>query len=179
MNLGVLKEDKVNILVHGHEPTLSDVLVAAFDGVDTTYAVTQTAIVRLSPDPASLPYAFSYDDTPFEMRATADGVYVLGYASLRAFSPELAPIATLDLREQAPRSVTLGLLALAAVFIIVLVILGPRAWTEPYSKFILIGGSILFLALGILCTRMGRDGIKIGVMIIILAVCLFILGILV
>ena len=29
MNLGVLKEDQVNILVHGHEPTLSDVLVAA------------------------------------------------------------------------------------------------------------------------------------------------------
>jgi carbon-monoxide dehydrogenase catalytic subunit len=28
-NLGVLKEDEVNILVHGHEPTLSDVLVAA------------------------------------------------------------------------------------------------------------------------------------------------------
>jgi carbon-monoxide dehydrogenase catalytic subunit len=29
MNLGVLKADQVNILVHGHEPTLSDVLVAA------------------------------------------------------------------------------------------------------------------------------------------------------
>jgi carbon-monoxide dehydrogenase catalytic subunit len=29
MNLGVLKEDEVNILVHGHEPTLSDVVVAA------------------------------------------------------------------------------------------------------------------------------------------------------
>jgi carbon-monoxide dehydrogenase catalytic subunit len=29
MNLGVIKEDEVNILVHGHEPTLSDVLVAA------------------------------------------------------------------------------------------------------------------------------------------------------
>jgi carbon-monoxide dehydrogenase catalytic subunit len=29
MNLGVLKEDQVNILVHGHEPTLSDVIVAA------------------------------------------------------------------------------------------------------------------------------------------------------
>jgi len=28
-NLGVLKKDEVNILVHGHEPTLSDVLVAA------------------------------------------------------------------------------------------------------------------------------------------------------
>lgn len=29
MNLGVLKDDEVNILVHGHEPTLSDVIVAA------------------------------------------------------------------------------------------------------------------------------------------------------
>lgn len=28
-NLGVLKKDEVNILVHGHEPTLSDVIVAA------------------------------------------------------------------------------------------------------------------------------------------------------
>ena len=29
VNLGVLKEDEVNIIVHGHEPTLSDVIVAA------------------------------------------------------------------------------------------------------------------------------------------------------
>ncbi len=29
VNLGVLKKDEINILVHGHEPTLSDVLVAA------------------------------------------------------------------------------------------------------------------------------------------------------
>lgn len=29
MNLGVLKENEVNVLVHGHEPTLSDVIVAA------------------------------------------------------------------------------------------------------------------------------------------------------
>jgi carbon-monoxide dehydrogenase catalytic subunit len=29
VNLGVLKADEVNILVHGHEPTLSDVIVAA------------------------------------------------------------------------------------------------------------------------------------------------------
>lgn len=28
-NMGVLKEDKVNILVHGHEPTLSEMIVAA------------------------------------------------------------------------------------------------------------------------------------------------------
>lgn len=28
-NLGVLREDQVNIIVHGHEPTLSDVVVAA------------------------------------------------------------------------------------------------------------------------------------------------------
>jgi carbon-monoxide dehydrogenase catalytic subunit len=29
VNLGVLKKDEVNIVVHGHEPTLSDVMVAA------------------------------------------------------------------------------------------------------------------------------------------------------
>jgi len=29
VNLGVLKEDEVNLVVHGHEPTLSDVIVAA------------------------------------------------------------------------------------------------------------------------------------------------------
>ena len=73
--------------------------------------------------------------------------------------------------------VILGLLALAFVFILVLVILGPRAWTEPYSKFVLIGGSIILLAIGILCTRMGKDGVTVGVMTIILAVGLFILGI--
>jgi carbon-monoxide dehydrogenase catalytic subunit len=28
-NLGILKEDEINIIVHGHEPTLSDVVVAA------------------------------------------------------------------------------------------------------------------------------------------------------
>ena len=28
-NLGVLKEDEVNVLVHGHEPTLSDIIVSA------------------------------------------------------------------------------------------------------------------------------------------------------
>ena len=75
--------------------------------------------------------------------------------------------------------VILGLLALAFVFILVLIILGPRVWTEPYSKFVLIGGSIILLALGVLCTRMGRDGVTIGVMTIILAVGLFVLGILI
>ncbi len=29
VNLGVLKEDEVNIVVHGHEPTLSEMVVAA------------------------------------------------------------------------------------------------------------------------------------------------------
>jgi carbon-monoxide dehydrogenase catalytic subunit len=29
MNLGVLKEDEVNVLVHGHEPTLSEMILAA------------------------------------------------------------------------------------------------------------------------------------------------------
>jgi hypothetical protein len=75
--------------------------------------------------------------------------------------------------------VTLVLLALAVVFIIGLVLLGPRVSTEPYSKFALIGAAILFLALGILCTRMGRDGVIIGVILIISAVGMLILGILI
>ncbi|MFH1782127.1 MAG: anaerobic carbon-monoxide dehydrogenase catalytic subunit [Candidatus Omnitrophota bacterium] len=29
VNLGVLKEDEVNVLIHGHEPTLSDIIVSA------------------------------------------------------------------------------------------------------------------------------------------------------
>ena len=29
VNLGVLKEDEVNIIVHGHEPTLSEMILAA------------------------------------------------------------------------------------------------------------------------------------------------------
>ena len=34
VNLGVLKEDEVNILVHGHEPTLSDMIVTASQDKD-------------------------------------------------------------------------------------------------------------------------------------------------
>ena len=34
VNLGVLKEDEVNLIVHGHEPTLSDVIVAAAQDPD-------------------------------------------------------------------------------------------------------------------------------------------------
>ena len=29
VNLGVLKQDEVNIVLHGHEPTLSEMIVAA------------------------------------------------------------------------------------------------------------------------------------------------------
>jgi hypothetical protein len=75
--------------------------------------------------------------------------------------------------------VILLLLALACVFILVLILLGPRVSTEPYSKFVLIGGSVLFLALGILCIRISREGIIFGVLIIISAVFMLILGILV
>ncbi len=28
-NLGVLKDDEVNIIIHGHEPTLSEMIVVA------------------------------------------------------------------------------------------------------------------------------------------------------
>ncbi len=31
-NLGVLKKDMVNVVVHGHEPTLSEMIVAAIPG---------------------------------------------------------------------------------------------------------------------------------------------------
>ena len=35
VNLGVLAEDKVNIIVHGHEPTLSEMLAVACAGRGT------------------------------------------------------------------------------------------------------------------------------------------------
>ena len=35
-NLGVLSSDKVNIIVHGHEPTLSEMIIAAADDSDLT-----------------------------------------------------------------------------------------------------------------------------------------------
>ena len=34
VNLGVLKKDEVNIIVHGHEPILSEMIVAASQGKD-------------------------------------------------------------------------------------------------------------------------------------------------
>jgi hypothetical protein len=54
----------------------------------------------------------------------------------------------------------------------------PLICVDP-SKFALIGAAILFLALGILCTRMGRDGVAIAVILIISAVSMLILGILI
>ena len=34
VNLGVLKDDQVNVVVHGHEPTLSNMIVAASQAPD-------------------------------------------------------------------------------------------------------------------------------------------------
>jgi len=39
VNLGVLKEDEVNVLVHGHEPTLSDMIVSASQDKEITELV--------------------------------------------------------------------------------------------------------------------------------------------
>ena len=73
----------------------------------------------------------------------------------------------------------LPLLGLAFVFILVLVLFHSRVFaTQLYTKCALIGASVLFLALGIPCTRMGRDGITVAVMLIIVAVCFFVAGIL-
>ena len=75
--------------------------------------------------------------------------------------------------------VVLPLLALALVFILVLVLFRSRVYTtQLYTKCALIGASILFLALGIPCTRMGRDGITLAVIVFIAAIGLFIYGIL-
>ena len=75
--------------------------------------------------------------------------------------------------------VVLPLLALALVFILVLVLFRSRIYTTRlYTKCALIGASILFLALGIPCTRMGRDGITLAVMLIVAAVLCFVVGIL-
>ena len=75
--------------------------------------------------------------------------------------------------------VVLPLLALALVFILVLAPFRSRVYTtQLYTKCALIGASILFLALGIPCTRMGRDGITLAVIVFIAAIGLFIYGIL-
>ena len=44
VNLGVLKDDEVNIIVHGHEPTLSEMIVAASTDPELlAYAATKGA----------------------------------------------------------------------------------------------------------------------------------------
>jgi hypothetical protein len=75
--------------------------------------------------------------------------------------------------------VVLPLLVVALVFILVLVLFRARIYTtQLYTKCALIGAFILFLALAIPCTRMGRDGITLAVMLIIAAVCSLVAGIL-
>jgi hypothetical protein len=86
---------------------ISDVLAVAYDGDEATYAMNREAIMRLSPDPLTMPVETPFDDAPVEMAASADQVYVLGYRSLRAWSPELALRATFDLTEEGPRTLAL------------------------------------------------------------------------
>ena len=75
--------------------------------------------------------------------------------------------------------IVLPLLALALVFILVLVFFRARISTSQlYTKCALIGASILFLALAVPCTRMGRDGITLAVMLLVAAVLFFVAGIL-
>ena len=44
------------------------------------------------------------------------------------------------------------------------------------TKIAFIGAAIFFLVLGLLCTRMGRDGVMMGVAIILCAIALFTFG---
>ena len=75
--------------------------------------------------------------------------------------------------------IVLPLLVVALVFILVLVLFRSHIYTtQLYTKCAFIGASILFLALAIPCTRMGRDGITLAVVLIITAVCFLITGIL-
>ena len=68
-------------------------------------------------------------------------------------------------------------ITLVVVLLIVLAFFGACAYTAThYPKFALIASSILFLGLGLLCTRFGRDGVIFGVIIIVGAICLFMMG---
>lgn len=65
------------------------------------------------------------------------------------------------------------------LLLIVLVFFGSCAYTARYfPKFAFIASSILFLGLGFICTRFGRDGVILGVAIIVGAIGLFIYGLL-
>jgi photosystem II stability/assembly factor-like uncharacterized protein len=87
---------------------ISDVLAVAFDGEETTYAVTQEGLARLRPDPAVRPQETSFADSPIAMAADSERVYVLGYEALKVFSADLAPLATIDFQAKSPRSLALG-----------------------------------------------------------------------
>jgi len=89
------------------EKTLEDVRAVAYDGVDTTYAVTLDQLVRLSPDTLSVPIEVGYDDTPLALAASPRHVFLLGYSTLQVFTPELQRLGAFDVREQAPRAMVL------------------------------------------------------------------------
>lgn len=87
---------------------ISDVQQIAFDGQETVYAVTLQQIMRLEPAPVvSRPLETDFSDSTVDMAATADYLYVLGYESLRIFSPDLDLLNTISLRDHSPRDLLL------------------------------------------------------------------------
>ena len=97
-------------LAAGAMPTrqiLSEVRAVAHDGQDTTYAVTRSELVRLSPDAASVPIDSGYDDNAIALAASPRYVFRLGYSTLQVFTPELKRLAEIEVRELNPRAMVL------------------------------------------------------------------------
>ena len=69
-------------------------------------------------------------------------------------------------------------ITIVVVVLSVLAFFGACAYSAThYPKFAFIESSILFLGLGFISTRFGRQGVIMGVMIIVGAVSLFIVGV--
>ena len=65
------------------------------------------------------------------------------------------------------------------LLLVALVFFGLCAYTaKHHPKFALLAASVVVLGLGLLCTRLGRDGVILGVMLILTAIGLFIYSIL-
>ena len=86
---------------------LSEVRAVTHDGQDTTYAVTRSELVRLSPDRVSVPIDVGYDDNPIALVASPRHVYLLGYSTLQVFTPELKRLGAFEVREHNPRAMVL------------------------------------------------------------------------
>ena len=91
--------------------TMSDVLAIAFDGQETTYALTETGVARLSPNPTTVPLEEGDEtartDSPVGMAATGERIYLLGYETLKIFDRRLSLVKTIDLQEEHPRALAL------------------------------------------------------------------------